>query len=136
MLALGLLDGGGELAVEELPQLGGAFSAVRAEASEAGLGGQVHHMPAWSAVRDAGGTGLTRGSAPSIWMKGADHALTPSFGGSASAAAFRARQQALIEGGQFLDAAKMDVDSIRAVHGTKYDAAIQEMGEYIWTMGQ
>jgi RHS repeat-associated protein len=126
---------GGTVAADGLPQLGGAYSDVRAAATEAGLGGEVHHMPAWSALRDAGGMGMTRGSAPSIWMTAADHAMTPSFRSSAAAVAYRGRQRALIEGGQLLDAMKMDVDAIRAAHGTAYDGAIQQMGEYFWSLG-
>lgn len=124
-----------ERAAAELPQLGGSYTRVRATATEAGLGGEVHHMPSWSATRDSG-IGITRGSGPSIWMRTIDHAKTPSFGSSAASAAYRSQQQALIKGGQYLDALKMDVDAIRAAHGTAYDGAIQQMGEYVWQMGQ
>jgi hypothetical protein len=34
------------------------------------------------------------------------------------------------------DPMKMDVDAIRAAHGDAYDGAIQQMGEYVWGMGQ
>jgi RHS repeat-associated protein len=120
----------------EIPQLGGSYSAVRTTASEAGLGGQVHHMPAWAATRDAGMPGVTRGNSPSIWMREADHAMTPSFRSSAAAQAYRAQQQALIQSGRYLDALKMDVDAIRSTHGTVYDGAIQQMGEYLWSAWQ
>jgi filamentous hemagglutinin len=69
-------------------------------------------------------------------MTTADHAMSPTFGSSAGAAAFRAQQQALIQSGRYLDALKMDVNAIRAIHGARYDGAIDQMGQYVWRMGQ
>ncbi len=111
---------------------GGSHRAVRASANEVGAGGEVHHMPSWAATEGAG-VEVTEGGAPSIWMEKADHAGTASYGRSEAATLYRAEQRYLIESGRYLDALKMDVDSIRAAHGTKYDLGIQQMGAYVWT---
>jgi hypothetical protein len=117
--------------------LGGSYGAVRRMASELGLGGQVHHMPAWAATRDAGVAGFSRWSAPSIWMETADHYTTLSHGRFGDIGKeYRVGQEALINSGGYLDALKMDVDHIRSLHGSKYDIAIQQMGEYIWKAQQ
>jgi hypothetical protein len=69
-------------------------------------------------------------------MTTADHTMTPSFRSSAAAQRFRAQQMTLLQSGQYLDALKLDVDAIRNIHGDAYDGAIQQMGEYVWKMGQ
>jgi filamentous hemagglutinin len=120
----------------DVPQLGGPYALIRAAATRAGFGGEVHHMPAWSATEKAGNTGLTRGTAPSIWMTTDDHASTPSFRNAGTAQRFRAWQEALIRSGSYLDALKMDVDAIRSEFGTRYDGAIQQMGEQFWKARQ
>ena len=135
---MGALSGGlGAPAAAEVPQIGGAYSKVRAAASEARLGGHVHHMPSWAATHDAAMAGATKWNGPSIWMEAADHLTTLSHGNrGAVSAAYRAEQAALIKSGRYLDAVKMDVDSIRSLFGSKYDGAIQQMGEYIWRAHQ
>ncbi|MFS8068223.1 MAG: hypothetical protein ACMG6S_17855, partial [Byssovorax sp.] len=139
-LGKGVILGGkvvkGVVVAEDVVQLGGSYRAVRAMASEAGLAGEVHHMPSWAATRNAGVAGITQGSAPSIWMEKAAHRMTPSFRSSATAQLYRAEQTALLRRGRYLDALKMDIEAIREVHGTTYDGAIQQLGEYVWTMGQ
>jgi hypothetical protein len=122
----------GAEAAEEVAQLGGSYRAVRAAATEAGLGGEVHHMPSWAATRGAGVADVTRWNAPSIWMETADHYSTLSHGRLAGSSGYRATQETFIRSGQHLDAMKMDVDNVRALFGTKYDGAIQQMGEYVW----
>ncbi|MEO7592259.1 MAG: hypothetical protein ABI134_13675, partial [Byssovorax sp.] len=118
-------------------QLGGSYGAVRRVASQLGLGGQVHHMPAWAATRDAGMKGITQWSAPSIWMESIDHLETLSHGSlGATGRSYRAGQQTLIKGGRYLDALKMDVDHVRFMYGSKYDTSIQQMGEYVWKAHQ
>ena len=97
---------------------------------------RISGIAAWAATREAGMAGMTHGSAPAIWMSAADHARTPSFGSWGASSTFRTQQLNLISGGQYLDALKMDVVRIRSIHGAKYDGAIQQMGEYVWTMGQ
>jgi RHS repeat-associated protein len=137
VLISGVIIGKATAPKAPLPQIGGGYRQVRAAANAAGLGGQVHHMPAMAATLDAGGVaGLNRGNAPSIWMTTLDHSKTASFGGYASAGTYRAQQQALIQSGAYLDAMKMDVDAIRLAHGARYDGAIQQMGEYVWGMFQ
>jgi hypothetical protein len=94
-------------------------------------------MPSLGATQGAGVAGATRGNTPVIWMTRADHIQTASHGTrGASAAAYRAQQQALISQGRYLDAMKMDVDNIQLLFGPKYDGAIQQMGEYFWMAHQ
>ncbi len=139
VLAKGVVLGGkvveGVVVAEDVvAQLGGSYGSVRRIATKMGIGGQVHHMPSWAATSGAGVEGVTRWSAPSIWMESVDHYNTLSHGGSAASPGYRATQEMLIRNGQRLDAMKMDVDSIRAIFGSKYDAAIQQMGEYVWKL--
>ena len=117
------------------PQLGGAYKDIRRTATQKGLGGEVHHLPSWSAMKNSGQPDWTYRKAPTIWMHECDHARTPSYGASKDAIAYRLEQQLLVQDGRFLDALKMDVDAIREAHGTKYDGAIQDMGEYVWRTG-
>ncbi len=124
------------VAGREVPQIGGLYRSVGTAASEAGLAGEVHHMPAWSATRDAAVGGATRANTPSIWMTSVDHAATASYGNRAGAIAYRAEQQALIGQGRYLDAMRMDVNNIRQLFGGKYEGAIQQMGEAFWAAHQ
>jgi len=59
-------------------------------------------------------------------MEKADHRLTASWGSSNSAKAYRARQKALIDEGNFEDAFLMDVSDVQSRFGDKYDDAILE----------
>jgi len=121
---------------EEIPQAGGAFAQVKAAIKKAGVtGGETHKMPSWGAVQSAGGVPGRLKSA-SIWMLLADHQGTKSWGSSARAVKYQAEQAQLIREGRYLDALKKDVEDIRAVHGDKYDVAIQQMGEYVWGLFQ
>jgi hypothetical protein len=65
-------------------------------------------------------------------MESVDHYSTLSNGRLAASPGYRATQEMLIRNGRRLDAMKMDVDGIRATFGSKYDVAIQQMGEYVW----
>ncbi|WXA94367.1 FG-GAP-like repeat-containing protein [Pendulispora brunnea] len=133
----GLFVGGTEAkVVEEVAQIGGSYSKVKAIRNALNIGGEIHHMPAWASIEKAGLEGVTHGNAPAIWMSRVDHLRTSTWGAWNKSKAFRAEQKALIEQGRFLDALKMDVDAVRATHGAKYDGAIQQMGEYIWELGQ
>ena len=64
----------------KIPVRGGAYTLVRAT----NIGGEVHHMPAKSAVTTKGVTPvLSEYSAPSIWMETVDHKKTRSHSNSA-----------------------------------------------------
>lgn len=77
---------------------------------------------------------LSRGDGPAIRMETADHRRTASWGRSRAAQAYRAEQQRLINEGRFRDAIEMDVRDIRSKFGNKYDAAIEEMMQYVNTI--
>jgi hypothetical protein len=59
-------------------------------------------------------------------MEPADHRRTASYGGGPGSTqqAYRDRQAALIEQGQFDEAFLMDVDDLQSKFGDKYDRAI------------
>jgi filamentous hemagglutinin len=58
-----------------------------------------------------------------------------STGSSREAKAWRKKQQDLIVQGRIREAVKMDIDEARRLFGNKYDVAIQEMLDYITSVG-
>jgi Pretoxin HINT domain len=84
-------------------------------------GTEINHMPPNSI------NGLSRDYGPGIQMDKADHYKTASWGRSREAIDYRARQQRLIDQGDYRGAIQMDVDDIRSKFGSKYDNAIKEM---------
>jgi filamentous hemagglutinin len=58
-----------------------------------------------------------------------------STGSSREAKAWRKKQQDLIAQGRIREAVKMDIDEARRLFGNKYDVAIQEMLDYITSVG-
>jgi hypothetical protein len=97
-------------------KLGGRYKNLKVNPGE-----EIHHMPANSI------SPLSRGNGPAIRMSRADHKLTPSWGNSKAAKAYRHSQKALIDAGRFDDAIHMDIDSIQHLFGNKYDTNILEM---------
>ncbi len=70
---------------------------------------------------------LSRGNGPAIQMEQADHWQTASWGRFATAQAYRAQQQALINAGNFDDAIQMDIDDVTSKFPGKYEEAILQM---------
>lgn len=97
---------------------GGAYNEVKTPGTHA------HHIPS----NDASPYAKDKG--PSISMDPTDHRKTASYGNSAEARAYRAKQEELIKQGKFDEAQKMDIDDIRSKFGAKYDQEIEEMLEY------
>ena len=85
---------------------------------------QKHHMPA-NAVSP-----LSRDKGGAIQISPADHKLTGSYGPSKAAKAYRAKQKAHIDAGDFKSAFEMDVRDIRLNFGNKYDGATQQARQY------
>ncbi|MFD8599497.1 RHS repeat-associated core domain-containing protein [Kitasatospora sp. NPDC059646] len=88
---------------------------------------EINHIPAKATYLGLGTPDLKESSGPSIRMEYDDHRTFISTGSSAASDRWRAKQTSLIQAGKFDEAMKMDIDEIRRVHGTKYDAAIKEM---------
>ena len=89
---------------------------------------EINHMPAKDSWLQLGLTNsLTEDAGPAIRMEYDDHRNFISTGSGKASAKWRAKQAGLISQGKFDEAMKMDIDEIRRVHGTKYDAAIKEM---------
>ncbi|MFE3496148.1 polymorphic toxin-type HINT domain-containing protein [Streptomyces sp. NPDC059175] len=84
-------------------------------------GTEINHMPPNSI------NGVPRDRGPAIQMDKADHYQTASWGRSREAMDYRARQQTLIDQGDYRGAIQMDIDDIQSKFGTKYDNAIREM---------
>jgi len=103
---------------------GGAFGKLKRI-----VGWERHHMPADSV------SPLTRARGPAIHMEEADHALTASYGSSATAQAYRKEIGALISEGRWRDAMALEIRDVRRVAGSKYNEAIQEMLEYARSTG-
>ncbi|MFD2081309.1 Annexin [Actinopolymorpha cephalotaxi] len=99
-------------------------------------GGDRHHMPANDSLERARALGtlpvgnplLTHGGGGVIRMDDADHSLTASHGSGYGPEAYRDKQVALIAGGRYLEAVKMDLDDIRGnpVLRDKYEKVIQK----------
>jgi hypothetical protein len=76
-----------------------------------------------------------RNDGPAFQMDPTDHRQMSSTGSSASAKAWRKKQQDLIAQGKLREAVQMDIDEARRLFGNKYDDAIQEMLDYITSIG-
>lgn len=100
---------------------GGAHGAMAAPTND---GKDSHHTPA----KDA--SYLHPMAGPAIQMDPADHRRTASYGSGTAARAYRARQQQLVNSGQFQAAVAMDVADLTAKFGTKYAGAIAQMEAY------
>ncbi|NUQ97065.1 MAG: RHS repeat protein [Streptomyces sp.] len=91
---------------------------------------EINHVPAKATYLKLGmPTDLKESTGPAIRMEYDDHRNFISTGSGPGPDAWRAKQQSLIKQGKFDEAMKMDIDEIRRVHGTKYDAAIKEMAD-------
>ncbi|MEU5545757.1 RHS repeat-associated core domain-containing protein [Streptomyces sioyaensis] len=90
-----------------------------------------NHMPARAAYVGIGGTQLGYGAGPAIRMEYQHHRDFISTGSGPGPDKWRADQRALIAQGKFDEAMKKDIDEIRRVHGTRYDAAIKEMVDHL-----
>jgi hypothetical protein len=102
---------------------GGRYNQMQINAGE-----EIHHMPAKSTYMHLKQMlGISDNSGPAIRMDEADHELTASYGNSRAAQAYQARQQALIEAGNWEEAILMDIEDIQSKFGTKYDDAIMQM---------
>jgi len=110
-----LVGSAGTLVHNSCPEFeGGTYGGLGTE------GGTLHrhHMPADSA------SPLSKSNGPAIQMEPVDHRRTASYGGGTNATNYRARQQELIDQGNFDDAFLMDVEDIQSKFGPKYDQAI------------
>jgi hypothetical protein len=76
-----------------------------------------------------------RDDGPAFQMDPRDHRRMSSTGSSREAKAWRKKQQDLIVQGRIREAVKMDIDEARRLFGNKYDVAIQEMLDYITSVG-
>jgi hypothetical protein len=119
---------GGVLAATRLNKVkkftGGAFGKL-----QRAFGLERHHIPADSV------SPLSRARGPAIQMESADHAMTSSYGNSAAARAFRDNIQQLIGQGKWREAAATEIRDVRRVAGAKYNEAVQEMLEYMRSIG-
>jgi hypothetical protein len=103
---------------------GGAYGKLKSIA-----GWERHHMPADSI------SPLSRARGPAIQMEQAEHALTSSYGNSAAAQAYREKTGALIQQGRWRDAMAQEIRDVRAIAGSKYNQAVQQMLEYARSIG-
>ena len=108
---------------DEIGKEGGSYSEVKKYSD--GQTHEVHHMPADSA------SPLDRMDGPAIKMEKEDHRQTASCGSSLEAREYQAEQREKIQNGDFRGALQMDIDDIREKFGDKYDAAIDQMLEYV-----
>lgn len=76
-----------------------------------------------------------RDDGPAFQMDPADHKEMSSTGSSRRAKAWRKKQQDLIDQGKLREAVQMDIDEARELFGAKYDEAIEEMLDYITSIG-
>jgi RHS repeat-associated protein len=103
---------------------GGAYGKLKSIA-----GWERHHMPADSV------SPLSRNRGPAIQMEQAEHALTSSYGNSAAAQVYRQEIGQLIKEGRWRDAMAQEIRDVRAVAGSKYNEAIQQMLDYGRSIG-
>jgi hypothetical protein len=68
-------------------------------------------------------------------MEQAEHALTSSYGNSAAAQVYRQEIGQLIKEGRWRDAMAQEIRDVRAVAGSKYNEAIQQMLDYGRSIG-
>ena len=64
-------------------------------------------------------------------MENGDHTQTASYGRSAEAEKYRAKQNELIRNGKFQEAFDMDVADIKSKFPGKYDSSINEAEQYL-----
>jgi hypothetical protein len=76
-----------------------------------------------------------RDDGPAFQMDPDDHKEMSSTGNSRRAKAWRKKQQDLIDQGMLREAVQMDIDEARRLFGSKYDEAIEEMLDYITSIG-
>jgi len=76
-----------------------------------------------------------RNDGPAFQMDPRDHQRMTSTGRSREAIAWRKAQQDLIDQGRLRDAVQMDIDEARRLFLDKYDQAINEMLDYITSIG-
>ena len=107
---------------ESLSQ-GGSYSEIKKHSD--GNTQQVHHMPSDLASK------LEYNDGPAIIMETDDHKKTASWGSSWEAREYRAKQNELIDNGDFRGALQMDINDIRDKFDSKYDKAISEMLSYV-----
>ena len=88
-------------------------------------------MPSKEALKESG---VSKNEGPAIKMDPADHQQTASYGNSAEAQAYRAKQAELIKQGKFQDAQKMDVNDVQSKFGDKYNKGIQQAQDYTKTI--
>ena len=82
---------------------------------------EIHHIPANAASEE---TIMARKNGPAIVMTKEDHQKTASYGASAAAKQYRAKQAEYIKNKDWKKAFDMDVKDIRKKFGTKYNKAI------------
>jgi RHS repeat-associated protein len=109
---------------------GGSYRAVRS----ANKGGEVHHMPAWGAIKDSklNNNPFTRGNAPGILMEKGDHMMTASWGRGPHATAWREGTTQMLNEGRFLDALARDIIDVQTKFPGQYDAQIGQMLSDLW----
>ena len=90
-----------------------------------------HHIPSSDSLKESG---LTRNEGPAIKMDPLDHQQTASWGRSADAQAYRAKQAELIGQGKFEEAQNLDIEDVRSKFGEKYDVGIQQARDYTRTI--
>lgn len=100
---------------------GGAYGKLNGESK---TGFQKHHVPADAA------SSLSRYKGGAVQVLPEDHKLTASYGSSKAAKAYRAKQQAFMDAGDFNSALQMDIKDLRSKFGDKYDSAIKEVQQY------
>lgn len=104
------------------------------------FGRSRHHMPAYDALKKSGvETVFSYRNAPAISIETVDHWKTASYGWPFSkAGTYRAMQTQWLREGRFLDVLAADIMDIRRVEQAigqpgKYDRAVQEMLDYLWS---
>ncbi|MGI5171133.1 polymorphic toxin-type HINT domain-containing protein [Spirillospora sp. CA-253888] len=87
-----------------------------------------NHMPASQAITKV--FGIPEGQGLAIQMDKLDHHATESWGSGYAGKLHRHHQMFLLRNGRLDEAIQMDIDNIRNLFGSKYDAAINEMLGY------
>ncbi|MFY0640991.1 MAG: type IV secretion protein Rhs [Bermanella sp.] len=105
------------------PVLGGRFRDVNKWRKQHKKGGEVHHIPAKSAVK----THMSGNASPAIWMKKEDHQKTASHTWVSGSRTYWSVQKSLLNGDKWCKAIQMDVDDIRSKFHGKYEGALIQM---------
>ena len=112
-----------EITPENATKFGGTygdlFKKLKNKLKSNGL--EIHHIPANAASEE---TIMARKNGPAIVMTKEDHRKTASYGASAAAKQYRAKQAEYIKNKDWKKAFDMDVKDIRKKFGTKYNKAI------------